>query len=428
MIFKEWFNWIYNAPWSIKWFILLILIRPVVDVFYFVKDISIFLSPPIIVAALTPFLVLISIGIGKKNRIRTGLSYIDLVVCIWAGIILLNSISLLDELDVILWLDVILRLIIPFFIYLYSRVFVRSLQHLYFILITTLIAALFPAVMFVLELIVGPFGTQITRGSILRYHGLYADIFNYAIYCMFAFIIGGFLYMGPGRTKTAKLLSGKKYILIVLFILVVLLHIAHVTTFIIFMVLVFIFIYLNKEVNILKVGFVTLTISIIIYSLFSSDIQRVVGPMIDREIGILKGERNIELLAHGRLGRIIDYQEVWRQQPVYAKVFGMSFSYIHDKGDWFGGSIHNEYIRSLYTGGIIGLISYLIFLFLGFIKARKFPASERFLFYSLLILVSLYSFTMLPMLYYNLLYIFMPAMAYLSHTSNLSKREIRQIL
>lgn len=428
MIFKEWFSWIYNVRWSIKWFLLLILIRPVVDVFYFLKDISILYSPPILVAALTPLLVLLSIAIGKRQGVRTGFSFLDLVVGIWAGIIIINSLSLFSELDIFIWADIVLRLTIPFFIYLFARFFVRSMQHLYFILITTLVAALFPAFMFITELIVGPFGTQITRGSVVRYHGLYADIFNYAIYSMFAFIIGGFLYMGPGSSKNGQLLSGKKYIFLVLFILVVLLQIAHVTTVIIFLGLFTLFIYLSKEVNIMKVSFVAITIGILTFTLFSSDIQRVVGPMIDREIGILKGERRIELLGHGRLGRIIDYQEVWDRQPAYAKVFGMSFSYVQDKEDWFGGSIHNEYFRSLYTGGIIGLISYLLLLILGFIKARKFPASERYLFYSLLILVSLYSFTMLPMLYYNLLYIFMPAMAYLAHTSNLSKRELRNAL
>src|SRR5690625_6072512 len=84
--------------------------------------------------------------------------------------------------------------------------------------------------------------------------------------------------------------------------------------------------------------------------------------MIDREIGILKGERDIELLGHGRIGRIIDYQEVWSQQPAYAKIFGMSFSYVSDKEDWFGGSIHNEYLRSLYTGGVIGFLAFILLL------------------------------------------------------------------
>src|SRR5690625_5667186 len=86
------------------------------------------------------------------------------------------------------------------------------MQHLYFILLTALFAALIPAIMFMLELIIGPFGTQITRGNIVRYHGLYADVFHYSIYSMFVFIIGGFLYLGPGKSKGGTLLSGKIYI------------------------------------------------------------------------------------------------------------------------------------------------------------------------------------------------------------------------
>src|SRR5690625_842732 len=428
MIFKEWFKWIYNARWSIKWFLLLILIRPVADIFYFLKDVSIFLSPPIWLAVLTPFCGFLSLAFGKKEGERTGLSYIDAIILIWGGIVTINGFNLYSELDFIAASDVFLRSTIPFFIYLYARVFIRSMQHLYFILLTALFAALIPAIMFMLELIIGPFGTQITRGNIVRYHGLYADVFHYSIYSMFVFIIGGFLYLGPGKSKGGTLLSGKIYIGMVFFILVVLLQVAHITTFITFLALLVLFIYLNKEVNFLKVSLVAFTVGIMVIVLFSDDIERVVGPMLDREIGVLKGERRIELLGHGRLGRIIDYQEVWDRQPAYAKVFGMSFSYVQDKEDWFGGAIHNEYLRSLYTGGLFGIFGFILLLLIALWKSRRFPAPERFLFYSLSIMVVLYSFSMLPMLYYNLLYLFMPAMAYLSHTSSITKRELRNAL
>src|SRR5690625_2391645 len=101
MIFKEWFKWIYNARWSIKWLLLLILIRPVADIFYFLKDVSIFLSPQIWLAVLTPFCVFLSLAFGKKEGERTGLSYIDAIILIWGGIVTINGFNLYSELDFI---------------------------------------------------------------------------------------------------------------------------------------------------------------------------------------------------------------------------------------------------------------------------------------------------------------------------------------
>lgn len=428
MIFKEWLKWIKSVPWSFKWFLLLILIRPISDAFYYLKDISILISPPNIIAVLTIPFVFLSITTGKRPGIRSGLSYIDLIVIMWGTLVLMNAMSLFFVLDDFTALEYFLRSIIPFAIYVYARFFVRSMQHLYIILLTALISALIPAGMFLLELVIGPFGTQLTRGSVLRYHGLYADIFHYSIYSLFAFLICGYLYMGPGMSKSGQLLSGKRYIFIVLFILVVLLQIAHITTTIIFLTLFLLFIYTNKEINFFKISFITISIGAIIFVLFSDNIQGVVDPMIEREIGILQGEREISQFGHGRVGRIINYQETWNEQPLAAKILGMGFSNIPNKRGWFGGAIHNEYMRSLYTAGVFGFIGYILLLIIGFIKARKFPSPERYLFYGLLIMVVLYSFTMLPMLYYNLLYIFMPALAFLAHTSNMTKKEIQEYL
>src|SRR5690625_437077 len=408
--------------------LLLILVRPVVDTLYFLKDVSIFLSPLIWIAALTPVLVFLSLTLGKKQSIKTGFSYIDLMMVIWVGVVLINTLQLYFEMDVLTASDIFLRSTMPYIIYFYSRYFIRSMRNLYFLVITALFAALIPAGIFILDLLIVPFGTQLTSGSIIGYHRLYADICHYSISSISAFIMCVFLFLGPASSKSGQLISGKTFTFIVLFIFVVLLQIAHATTFIIFLILFLLFIYLNKDINFLRVSFVAVTLGSLLFMIFSNEIQSVAKPMIDREIGILKGERDIELLGHGRIGRIIDYQEVWSQQPAYAKIFGMSFSYVSDKEDWFGGSIHNEYLRSLYTGGVIGFLAFILLLLIALWKSRKFPASERYLFYGLTLATIFYSFTMLPMLYYNLLYLFMPAMAYLAHTSNLSKHEIRQIL
>ena len=425
MILKYWHYWLKTTPWSFKWFILLILLRPVIDIFYYLKDISPFLSPLYIVAGLTPVLVVLSVIFGKLPNIPTRISYLDILMSLWALIILLNGMLLLYTEDMLSALDMILRLTIPFFIYLYSRFFVRSLRTLLFVLVTMVLASIVPALMLLYENIIGPLGFGITRGDMIRYHGLYADVFQYGLHSIIAFIIFGYMYIGPIGGRIEQYITYKKLLIITFIVLLALISIVHTASWAIFIVVAGLFIYNVGRINILKLFSVLFLILIIGGFIFKDNISSTVVPLVQRELSVLKGERNIELLGHGRMGRIINYQAIWSEQQIETKVFGMAFSNEPDKINWMGGTIHNEYIRSLYTSGYIGMIMYLLILLISFMKSYKFPSAEKYLFQSMIIMVALYSVSSLPMLYTSIIYIFMPVIAYLSHSSSVKKNKIK---
>ena len=65
MSFKQWWAWYKGSPLFKKWFILLILLRPLIDNFYELKETSALASPLYIVGILTPILILLStIAVG----------------------------------------------------------------------------------------------------------------------------------------------------------------------------------------------------------------------------------------------------------------------------------------------------------------------------------------------------------------------------
>ena len=86
MEYKDWKLWIGSLPWHLKWFVILVLIRPIVDNFYYLKNISPVLSPLYFVGITTPILCVIAlINYRKKDY-----SVFDLLYGIW-GLLMLIS-------------------------------------------------------------------------------------------------------------------------------------------------------------------------------------------------------------------------------------------------------------------------------------------------------------------------------------------------
>ena len=67
MKYKDWKIWISALPWHLKWFVVLVLIRPIVDNFYYLKNISPLLSPLYFVGIATPILCIVAITLYRKK-------------------------------------------------------------------------------------------------------------------------------------------------------------------------------------------------------------------------------------------------------------------------------------------------------------------------------------------------------------------------
>jgi len=65
MNIKSWWKWVKSLQATRKWFVILILIRPIVDNFYDLKKFSAISSPLYIVGVLTPVFILMSLASKK---------------------------------------------------------------------------------------------------------------------------------------------------------------------------------------------------------------------------------------------------------------------------------------------------------------------------------------------------------------------------
>lgn len=80
MSFQAWKKWLLALPWSFRWFAILVLLRPILDVFYFLKEISPAISPLYIVGTLTPILIIfLFLTVHFPEKKRTSLVHSQLI-------------------------------------------------------------------------------------------------------------------------------------------------------------------------------------------------------------------------------------------------------------------------------------------------------------------------------------------------------------
>ena len=194
MTFRSWSSWFRSVPWVLRWFLVLILIRPGLDTLYYVKDVSPMLSPLNIVGVLTPILIVVALFSKQVPPIRK--VFADQVFFAWGTLIGFNVVAVLTVGLSFQAIEVAVKLFSPFLIFLLARRLIRSKRDLVGVLTTFLYSTAFPFGMLFYEKLVGPVGGSLTltRGF-YRSSGLYADVMSYAIYLVGAFLIAGFLFL-----------------------------------------------------------------------------------------------------------------------------------------------------------------------------------------------------------------------------------------
>ena len=135
LTYSEWKSWLGRLPWMHKWFILLILFRPLIDAFYFLKEVSPFLSPLYLVGVATPVLA----GYSIYKYPRPNYSRLDSYFGFYTLLIAISSIALLVSDSISMdALDSILKVLLPSFLYFFCRTFIRNRSDLHGILQTFL--------------------------------------------------------------------------------------------------------------------------------------------------------------------------------------------------------------------------------------------------------------------------------------------------
>ncbi|HBH49839.1 MAG TPA: hypothetical protein DDX98_14435 [Bacteroidales bacterium] len=408
MSYKIWLQWIKSKPLTLKWFPILVLLRPIIDNFYFLKETSPLLSPLYWVGILTPILCIPAI-FNKTYFKSTSNTYFN----VWSLLILINIIFLfflpINLLSLMQWL---LKITLPVYLMLFIRVFIRTRNDLLGILTTFLYSCIFVLAIFLYELFFNPIKVEYSRG-LERIQGGYADIMNYAIYLSFGLLLAAFFYLsGKKNTNTLKI-SASLLISIYLISFVVAIRISHVATYAVMIMLTgMLFLFLFKQRKGVAVFFIVAVTSLVLYlgeDFYFSKIE----PLVATEMEVLEGDLPTYRMFHGRMSRWIYAWEPFSDSGVLAWLIGYSFE-LENPLFHIGIGIHNDYLRVFFLTGIIGLFIYIGY-FLSIIKKAKYFNSEsRFLLFGSILILFLYSFSTTPTFYASLLYILFSILSYFS--------------
>lgn len=408
MTFHAWKHWLRSLPWSLRWFVLLVLFRPVLDVLYFLKDVSPFLSPLYIVGALTPVLILISFlldAFPPKSE-----SFLDVIFGFWGVLLFAGALMLLLYSPSIETLGNAITHVTPVFIYFFVRHLIRSKRDLKGLLMTFLYGTAVPFGMLLFERLVMPLDQLVHTRGYGRYTGLYADVVSYGIYVIGALLIACYFFLDHENLEPPKKRMWRLVIIGSLSILG-LLSMHHTASWgVAAALLVLLTLHAAGSKKFSLVAFVVF-IGIAGLLLVGDRIQERVGTAIQSEIAVLEGEKDIRYALHGRMSRWSRYFAEWEDVMLVEELFGANLNFDDNVGGVQAG-IHNDYLRMLFSTGIVGLVVYLLFYVLLFVKTLSMSSDEKFLVRGAMAIMLLYSITTVPTLYAPLLYLTLCVFAY----------------
>ena len=408
MKFNNWKIWLKSKPWLLKWFIILVLLRPIIDNLYFLKNISPFLSPLYIVGVLTPLLVVLAMARRSKPK-QTKL---DKYFKIWSTFLLIGIffVILFDPLTMVS-LEFLLKLSIPIYLYFFARLFIQNKQDLDGILTTFLYSGIFVAIILIYELVFGAIRVVESRGM-ERIQGSLGDVVSYGIYLTFCFLIITYFYFSRKR-ELPKIKRTRAVIIVGVLCLLTLFNIHHVASYTIFTGVLLLFMIFNFKANRGAALVLSFLFFLIFYLFGQPIIEEKVTPLLETDISVYEGEEDSERLLHGRVGRWTHMIDLFTNENVFAQFFGypatLKYAY-----HFVGVGSHNDYIRILFLSGYFGLFYYLALLVIFYNRAKKMVLSIKYLAFGTLGILMLYSISIVPTYYPPFMYVVMSVFAYVA--------------
>jgi hypothetical protein len=370
-----------------------------VDTLYFIKEYSSFLSPVYIVGVLTPLLALASFQSYKFRRApHHGL---DNLMSIWGFILLINALYLLSWAYSLNNFGDQIKYLTPPVIFIYLRRFIRHKQDLRFLMTTFLISCLVPFGMLAFELFVHPLTPEYVsegRGGGSRLRGNFADSVSYGIYFIGAFITMSYFFLDKVYSKAKSSAPTLKLFMIFVVCVAGVISLRHVSTWAVFLVCITILLYYNSQ-NIRGLA-VVIVIGLVVLPIFAQPIyNEFIAPLLQKEINVIEGNSDIQFGLNGRISRWQRYFQVWSEMSPVAQFLGVSFSNFKEAPIMIGGGMHSDYVRILFLSGIFGVGVYVLFILALLFGWRRLRKPERFLFFTALSSLVLYSVSTLPMIY-----------------------------
>lgn len=394
--FVSWRRWLIKLPWSYKWFIYLVLLKPFLDLLYFLKDISIFISPLYLIGGITPILILLIIFTSKRKLKSSSIEYL---FKLWFSITLFNLLLVYTQTNFIDFLGIFLRLVLPFFIYFFYKRLLIYQVNFDGLLRAFFYSSFVPILLFYVAILTDSGNIQLSRGF-ERQAAFYADVANLGIYVNIVAIL--LFYSILNRSIfNIKLYQYAIFFIALIFILF---KIYHFTSWLSFAGITALFLFKLLRKGKILVLFIFVGFSIFVTVVLFERIQTGLITLVNSEvINIAEGD-NIDSFGHGRIGKWKYFIEFWNQSPLIVKFLGIPLKppYLEEHFDlayWLLGGVHNDFLRVLFVSGYIGLFCYMLILVKALYLSRKLKIPEKYLFQSSMVFLLFYSMALNPLLY-----------------------------
>lgn len=413
MTHREWYEWLKELPWSLRWFPLLVVVRPLVDNFYFLKEVSPFLSPPYIVGVLTPVLAvsaMVKFRMPKLNRIDKAFLYWGIAVLFSCAFLLFyDPLSLLS-------IEFVLKLSLPVYMYFFLRLFITELRDLHGILQAFLYGSIFVGLLLIYEVAVNPFRIEESRG-LSRIQGNFGDVVSYGMYITFSAIVATYYFFSRQHILS---LQRRLWLLIPVALVGVLglVNIHHTATYTIFILVTGLFIVFNIQSRNRSVAILLLMVIGISLSIWGSEIvDERITPLLETDLAVYSGTQDTDKLLHGRVGRWRMMLTMFSSENIAVQFFGhpLKLDYVYH---FIGIGSHNDFVRILFATGVVGLTFYIIFLVSIFKRALALPTAQRYLLIATLIALLFYSISVTPTIYAPFMYFALSIFAYVGLPDN----------
>lgn len=394
MNYHTWRHWLRSKPISFKWLVLIILVRPIINAFWEVRDSVLNVSPLMIVGILVPLLIVFFTLTRQLPPIRYGLT--DRYFFAWFAFLLINALLFWNDNKSISVFGLVLKLTMPIYMYFYLRHFITSKEDLHGILTTMLYSLIFPVLALLYEIVFHPFSVIATRG-VIRYEGFYADALSYGTYFIGLMFISCYFWLIKDRNS---FFGGRKLGLF-LFVLgistVGMLRVNHTTSYGVFIGIILIFfLFLSAQrIRNLIIFPIFLLLS---FFIIQQEVEKNFFTLIEGELAVLKGEKDPIYAFHGRMSRWTRHWEKFESHSIPGQFFGLPIDGLSGSG-MISNGVHNDFLRLIFFTGYLGLFSYVILLFHLSRKCHRLNSHERFLGYGMIVILLLYSMATTPLLY-----------------------------
>ena len=197
--------------------------------------------------------------------------------------------------------------------------------------------------------------------------------------------------------------------------ILVLVNIVHAASTIIFFSIIILFLYYQYKERFF-IGIVVSGILIIgSYFTLQDWSYRFINSFFGKELEMISSQEsqyrfNDDVMFHGRMGRFKRHFDYYLEQNTFNLFLGgLSIKYPY----MMGHGTHNDFLRILFTTGIVGFMLYVSFLLLMLFKSIIISnVYNKFLLQSALLILILYSITLTPSTYVDLNLFLMPTFIY----------------